>query len=320
MSFSQNVPQVVWVENLKKSYSDTRAVDDISFQINRGEILGILGPNGSGKTTTIKSILGLITFDSGQIRVMGMDVAKNRHRMLWHMGAVLEGARNVYWHLSPEENLTYFAGIRGLSKARISSRIDDLLRRLDLAEVRKKELRKFSSGMKQKVALASSLVHDPDILLLDEPTLGLDVETSSEVRKMLLDLAGNEGKTLLITSHDMSFVESICDRILIIKEGRIISHETMESLRKKFSKKVYLIRTEREIPDACVSAISGICQVSFDRLDEGGCMLSMSMADVSTLHRVMDELESAGVGMVDLKVVESNLEDIFLDLVSRIWE
>jgi ABC-2 type transport system ATP-binding protein len=317
----KNTPEsVIEVRNLSKSYSDTLAVDDVSFEVNRGEILGILGPNGSGKTTTIKSILGLITFDSGRIRVMDMDVTRSRHKMLWHVGAVLEGARNIYWHLSPEENLTYFAGIRGLSKRSVSSRIENLLDRLGLIDVRKKEVRKLSSGMKQKIALSCSLVHDPEILLLDEPTLGLDVETSSTVRQMLLELVDREDKTFLITSHDMAFVESICDRVLIIKEGRIISHETMESLRKKFSKKVYLIRTERSIPDDCSSAINDLCQASIQNLDEGGCVLSMSMADVSTLHRVMDVLEKAGVSMVDLKVVESKLEDIFLDLVRQLWE
>jgi ABC-2 type transport system ATP-binding protein len=311
---------IITVDSLRKTYGDLVAVDGISFQVRQGEILGILGPNGSGKTTTLKSILGLITFDSGCISVNGVDVTRNRTGAVRHMGAILEGARNIYWYLSPEENLVYYAGIKGLSRRSVSARIDRLLETLDLDEVRSKEVREFSSGMKQKTALACALVHDPAILLLDEPTLGLDVETSSTVRAMLRDLVASEGKTIMITSHDMSFVESVCDRVLIIREGRIVSHETIASLRQKFANKIYMLKLASPVQDELVQALQKEYGAAVEGTGSDEVTASLRLEDPMQLLDVLSMVRSAEVHLCDLRVVESSLEDIFLDLIGKIWE
>lgn len=311
---------IITVEGLRKTYGDLVAVDGLSFEVAPGEILGILGPNGSGKTTTLKSILGLITFDAGTVRLKDIDVARDRTGAVSHVGAILEGARNIYWYLSPEENLIYFAGIKGRSRRSVSRRIDQLLEALDLVGVRDKEVREFSSGMKQKTALACALVHDPEVLLLDEPTLGLDVETSASVREMLRSLVRNDGKTILITSHDMSFVESVCDRVLIIRQGGIVSHETIASLRNKFSNKIYSLRIAGTGAGSFAEAVGDSRQAAVEPSDDGSVQLSMRLDEPMQLLEVLRDIERDGLALLDLRVVESSLEDIFLDLMGKIWE
>ncbi|MBN2585942.1 MAG: ABC transporter ATP-binding protein [Candidatus Fermentibacteraceae bacterium] len=311
---------IISVDGLRKTYGDLVAVDNISFQARKGEILGILGPNGSGKTTTLKSILGLITFDSGSITVKDVNVQKSRTRAVGHMGAILEGARNIYWYLSPKENLIYFAGIKGYSRRSVTSRIDRLLTELGLDDVRDKEVREFSSGMKQKTALACALVHDPEILLLDEPTLGLDVETSSSVRGMLRSLVKDRGKTILITSHDMSFVESVCDRVLIIREGSIVSHETITSLRQKFANKIYLLELRGPVGEDFRGRMTDDFGGVIEQSASGEVTVNLRLDAPMQLLDVLSMVREHGITLEDIRVVESSLEDIFLDLIGKIWE
>lgn len=310
---------LISVSDLEKSYADVKALQGISFSVQPGEVLGILGPNGSGKTTAIKSILGLLTFDAGTISVAGAEIPRQRRRVLSRVGAVLEGARNVYWYLSPRENLRYFAGIRGFAHRQVQKRMEGLLERLGLAEVADKEVRKFSSGMKQKVALACALVHDPDILLLDEPTVGLDVEAAAEVRGMIADLAGRRGRTILVTSHDMSFMEAVCTRVLIVRQGRIVSHESLQGLRRRFSRKVYQVTLAGRPREECLAAIRDLAGLDVSECGRG-ILLSLLPETPGAFHRALDLLEESGLEPLDISTVESSLEEIFLDLVSRICD
>lgn len=177
---------ILKVENLCKTYRSKiktiKAVENISFEGNKGEIFGILGPNGVGKTTTVKSIATIIYYDSGTILVDGYDNKKHPNLVKQRIGAVLEGSRNIFWRLTPEENMIYFAGLKGLSKKDVRSNIEYFLETLDLKDVRNKKVREFSKGMQQKVEVACAFITDPKIILLDEPTLGLDVETSRQMQ------------------------------------------------------------------------------------------------------------------------------------------
>ncbi len=298
------------VKELVKTYKDLTAVNRMSFDVRTGEILGILGPNGSGKTTTLKSILGIIEFDEGSIEVNGLSVKGRRKEVLKDMGAILEGARNIYWHLSPRENLTYFSGIRGIPQKTISGRIDYLLESLELSDVADKEVRQFSSGMKQKCALACAFIYNPSILLLDEPTLGLDVEISRTIRNWLLNVVEKEGKTILITSHNMDFIESICDRILIIRRGEIISHETVASLKEKFARKYFRIDLESEPQNSLLDTIATLGSVSAT-----GSSVRVELESANHLIPLMKVLEEADIRMLDFQTVENDLEDIFLEVI-----
>jgi len=307
---------LIHVENLRKTYGTTIAVDGLSFQARKAEILGILGPNGSGKTTTLKSILGLVSHDSGEILVNGLSVAKNRKRVLESAGAVLEGARNIYWYLSPRENLLYFAGIRGISARRATPMIEHLLRKLELWEVRNKEVRQFSSGMKQKVAMACAFVHDPEVLFLDEPTMGLDVEIALSMRNWIRSLVGEHGKTILVTSHDMGFIESLCDRVLIIRSGRIISDETLQSLKARFSEKTVEVVLEAPLTQAQTEAAEalGPCQTV---CDDGSCRLRIRLHQPGSIMDLMDILRGGGSVVKDFSTSGNDLEDIFLQMIRR---
>lgn len=298
------------IEGLVKTYGDLTAVNNISFTVNRGEILGILGPNGSGKTTTLKSILGILEHDSGTVTIEGMSPVQDRAAVLKRTGAVLEGARNVYWYLSPRENLMYFAGIKGLSGKEIKPRVQFLLENLKLDEVADKEIRQFSAGMKQKCALACALVHNPEILLLDEPTLGLDVEIAIHIRNWLRDISRKDGKTILITSHNMDFIESVCDRVLIMRKGEIISHESVESLKAKFSGNFYKLELNRTPEESLIKDLSELGTVT-----SAGKTIDMELRNLENLLPLLQLLKDSGHDLKDFRTVESDLEDIFLEMI-----
>jgi ABC-2 type transport system ATP-binding protein len=305
---------VISVNGLRKTYRGITAVDGISFEAYRGEILGILGPNGSGKTTTLKSVLGLIFYDGGSVRVLGLDPRKDRKRILRSTGAMLEGARNVYWQLSPDENLEYFAGIKGLSRRDIRERRNKLVAQLGLEDVRRKELREFSNGMKQKTALACAFINDPELLMLDEPTLGLDVEITIQIGDLLRASVRDDGRSMLVTSHDMDFMESVCDRVLIIKKGRILSHETLDSLRCRFSRKTFRLELDRSPGTEAMLLLRSLGDVEpFD--SDASCTLKVVLKDAGLVYGLMDALRADGLRIMDLSTVESDLEDIFLQMI-----
>lgn len=307
--------EVIKVENLVKKYNDFYAIDNISFSVKKGEILGFLGPNGAGKTTTIKSILSLLEYEEGKVYINGFDAKKNRNKVLSDIGAVLEGARNIYWHLSPDENINYFAGIMGLSSKKIKTQKEYLLKKLKLWEVKDKEVRKFSKGMQQKTAIAASIIHNPTILLLDEPTLGLDVETKNDIKEWIVSMARDENKTILITSHDMGFVESICDRILIIKKGKLLSHNSMAELKSEFANKRYSIKIKGQF----LATEKDNFKSNFDCKIENNSddtLLSLSLNSSNEIYQIFDILKSQNKEILDIDIKENTLEDIFTNLTN----
>ena len=227
--------KAIEVENLTKYYGKVKAVDNISFEIEKGKICGILGPNGSGKTTTIKSICNLIIPDKGNIKIFGKDNKKSAE----HISAVFEGTRNLYWRLTPKENLRYFAGIRGLGGRKIENNIDILLDKFNLTDKKDVMVNNLSRGMQQKVAIATTLICDTEIILLDEPTLGLDVQSYMDIKDILTDIALNMNKTILLSTHNMDLVQAICEEVVILNKGKIISHDTLENLMDMFDSRTY---------------------------------------------------------------------------------
>ena len=220
--------QAITLTNLTKQYGDTAVVDNLSLGVEHGTCLALLGPNGAGKTTTIKMICGLIRPTSGTTTLMGQSVT-NRAQIMPRLGVVLEGARNIYWRLSPLNNLRYFANLKGLRvDSTVKNRMEQLLRDLDLWDRRDDEVRGFSRGMQQKVAIACALIADPEIVLLDEPTLGLDVQAYSAILQFVRTL-GASGKTVLVTSHDFDFIRDIAERVVVMKQ-RLIFDGTPKDL------------------------------------------------------------------------------------------
>ncbi len=233
-SVQEAAAPAITVEGLRKQFGDgadaVTAVDDISFRVEPGSVVGLLGPNGAGKTTTIKCLLGMIVPDAGSVSVAGVDVLANPRAAYRHVDAMLEGARNDYWRLTVRENLRYFATIGGVKPDDVAGRHDTLLDQLDLAAEADTAVRDLSRGMKQKVSLASVLATDADVVFLDEPTLGLDVESSLTLRRELRRIVGERGLTALVTSHDMDVIEDVCDRVIIVNDGRVVADDAVDSL------------------------------------------------------------------------------------------
>ena len=225
----------IQVHNLSKTYRTRKgeaidAVRNVSLTIPTGQVFGFLGPNGAGKTTTIKMICSLIKPTAGSVTLNGIDVARNRRAAMLQTGAVLEGTRNVHWTLSAWDNLLYFGHLKGISGSILRSRAEWLLKELDLWDRRSNLVRTFSRGMQQKVAIGCALVNDPPIILLDEPTLGLDVHAARTVKALVTQLAKDNGKTVVLTTHQLDMAQELCQHVAIISKGRIIADHPVEEL------------------------------------------------------------------------------------------
>lgn len=224
------------------------ASDHVTFGIKPGEIMGLLGPNGAGKTTIVKMISGLIIPDSGEVYVDGMEVTKYRKEVLSRIGVVLEGTRTSMWPLTPLENLYYYGNLRNVRGKILKERANQLLDFIGLSEKKDVEVRKLSRGQKQKLAICIALIADPKILLLDEPTTGLDVQSSRSIKDKILELTREHNRSVLVTTHDMNVAQELCDRIGIINKGKLIACKPTGELLELFSKQIFAVRIDRS-PD-----------------------------------------------------------------------
>jgi ABC-2 type transport system ATP-binding protein len=208
--------EIVKIKNLKKSFGSKQLFYELTLTIFRG-ITGLLGPNGSGKTTLLKIISGLISPDEGKIEVMGYDIQRNRSKIMPHIAIVLEGSRNLYWRLSGIQNLIYFGGLRGVFGATLQERSEILLKEFDLWKVKDLPTQDYSRGMQQKLALTAAWLSEPDLLILDEPTLALDVQSHKILEKLIAERA-ERGKSILITGHQHEFLKTICSQFIELNQ------------------------------------------------------------------------------------------------------
>ncbi|HEY9639951.1 MAG TPA: ABC transporter ATP-binding protein [Coleofasciculaceae cyanobacterium] len=299
---------ILEAHHLQKTYRDRQktvtAVQDVSLTLAPQEVLAFLGPNGAGKTTTIKMIAGLILPDQGTVKIVGRDPHREA-RALRSLGAVLEGNRNVYWRLTPEENLEYFGVLRGLTRKMARQRAQILLERFDLIDKRRSQVQKLSRGMQQKLAIAVSLIHDPQLLLLDEPTLGLDVEATASVKRLVREIAA-EGRAILLTTHQLDIAEELSDRVAIINQGKIVVEESTADLIRQFSGTAYKIEVEGLSGDRVskIAALGGIIE---------GNQIYVRESDM--VYAVLEILQP--LPLVRAEKDQANLTEIFLKLVSN---
>ncbi len=291
------------VENLQKAYrfqgKISYAVQDVSLGIEANQVLAFLGPNGAGKTTTIKMIAGLVLPDRGAVRIAGRDPHREAQaRRL--IGAVLEGNRNLYWRLTPAENLEYFGVLRGLTRRVARQRSRLLLERFELGHKAQTMVQKLSRGMQQKVAIAVALIHQPPLLLLDEPTLGLDVEATQTVKRLVREIAG-EGRAVLLTTHQLDIAEELSDRVAIINNGQIVVQQQTEALIKQFSKAIYRLELA-ELPVERKSKLLALGAMVEDT--------TIRILNPALLYPVLEILKPLPI--VRLETERANLTDIFL--------
>jgi sodium transport system ATP-binding protein len=223
---------LIVVDNLSKSFKEVEAVKKVSFNVKKGEVFGLLGENGAGKTTTLRMLATMLKPTSGTAKINGIDLIESPTEVRKQIGILFGGETGLYDRLTARENIEYFGLLNGMEKKKISERIEELADKLNMSEYLDRRAGKLSKGMKQKVALARSIIHDPDIMLFDEPTSGLDVTAVRIVHDFIQDLREQE-KTVIFSSHSMKEVEKLCDTVGIIHKGRIIEVSSLAELKNK---------------------------------------------------------------------------------------
>ncbi len=305
------MPAVV-VENLRKEYGDLVAVDDVSFRVERGEVVGLLGPNGAGKTTCIKCTLGMVEPTAGAVSIGGVDTDSRPKAAFERVGGMLEGARNIYWRLTVRENLEFFAGIAGRPPGDVRERHDELLERLELTAKADEAVRDLSRGMKQKVSLATTLARDVDVAFLDEPTLGLDVESSLELRRELSSLAAQQDTAIVVSSHDMDVIQQLCDRVIVMSDGNVIANDAMSELLSLFETQAYRLTFTGG------TAIQSTLSETFDVIDwnddPSTTVVTVALADGNRFPELTGTIVRNGGDLQRVEAVEADLEDVFLEL------
>jgi len=230
------VKGLLTVNNLTKRFGDLTAVDQVSFHVNEGEIFGLLGENGAGKTTTLRMLATMLQPTSGTAALAGYDLVTQPEQVRSRIGILFGGESGLYDRLTAAENIAYFGRLNNMDEDQLKERIEELARIFGMEEYIHRKAGKFSKGMKQKVAFARSIVHNPDIMLFDEPTTGLDVSAIRNVHEFIIDCKA-QGKTIVLSSHTMSEVEKLCDRIGIIHKGRTVAQGSIEELREQYKDK-----------------------------------------------------------------------------------
>jgi len=302
------------VFNLRKNFEDLIAVDNVSFKINKGEIVGILGPNGAGKTTTIRLLTGIFKLDDqARIEIFEKDMTENPNKYKMNFGIVPE-ISNAFSDYTVWQNLNFSGGIYGISKEDIEIRAKKLLNQFNLLEKRHFKTKTLSKGLKQRLNFCLALLHEPPILILDEPTSGLDPISAKMMRTYILQLK-KEGKTILITTHDLREAQTICDRILIMNRGKIIADESPNNLRERFkSTDSIIFKIEGVLSDDLKNKMGNL----FKNLKEKNDYLVFSsynaLKDITKLNKFSEE---NNLKISDLKIEETSLEEVFIHLINK---
>jgi ABC-2 type transport system ATP-binding protein len=303
------------VKELSKSYGNIKAVGGISFEIQKGEIFGLLGPNGAGKTTTISMLSCLLKPDSGDAFVDGYSILKDSMKVKKRIGVVPQDV-SLYPTLSAQENLVFFGEMYGLTGSKLREKVDDVLEVVGLKDRRKEAINKYSGGMKRRINIAVGLLPSPKLLILDEPTVGVDPQSRTNILETLKEL-NKKGLTILYTSHYMEEVEFLCHRIAIMDLGKIIAIGSLNELRLLVGERDLLrISTANEISKDLVETVKKIPDVSEARvLDESIEILTLHGRKL--LPQIIEIFADTGVKIKSVEVKEPNLESVFLHLTGK---
>jgi ABC-2 type transport system ATP-binding protein len=303
---------VISVRSVRRRYSDLVAVDDLSFDVSRGEIFGLLGPNGAGKTTTIHLITGLLRRDSGEVEVLGWDPQRQPSQVHQCIGYVPQET-NVYMDLSAADNLWHHAALYCPELDVVSERMEALLRMTSLWERRKDPVRTFSGGMKRRLALARTLLHDPQIILFDEPTLGVDVQGKHVIWEHIKAQQA-QGKTFIVSTNDMLEAETLCDRLVIIDRGRAITMDAPENLKAALGRDVVTLRTTPEITDPA-RLFAGLGVQAVSQPEPGVTRFETMRAEARAEQIILAVREQHRLDSI--RIARPSLDDVFLHHTGR---
>jgi ABC-2 type transport system ATP-binding protein len=300
---------------IRRSIKEVVAVEDISFEIGRGELFGLLGPNGAGKTTTVKMLTTLLIPTGGTASVAGFDVVKQDNEVRKRIGFIFGGERGLYWRLSGIDNLRYFASLYHVDPEDSRKRIPYLLELVGLKDRGNERVEGYSRGMKQRLHVARTLLHDPEILFLDEPTIGLDPVGAREFRQMIRDLQ-SQNKTILLTTHYMFEADALCQRIAVINQGRIVALDSPTGLKKHVSDLSVVEVETFGVPQEIVEklrALSFVDALSVQEHDQRQMLLIQTPRGAEAVPDIMSKLSDSRVGRVVVR--EPTLEDAYVRLV-----
>ena len=296
------------------------AVDNVSLRVDKGEIVGLLGINGAGKTTLLKMICGLLTPTRGEVFINGQSLRQNRADFLGRIGAVLEGSRNALWSLTVKQNLTYFGHLKNSHGKPLRDRGEELLLFFELEKKKNEVVKNLSKGMKQKLAIILAFVSDPELILLDEPTLGLDIHTAALLKKRIVDLARKQNKTIFLTTHQIEIVEEICDRVAIIHQGRLIAFEKTERLLGNMGREHYLIRFSSP-PDISLlqkhPMVRDIQPLPGDA-ENPAAAVRLVLDRKNIFFEVMEALLSSKARILSIEKSDPKLEDVYVRMTGHI--
>jgi ABC-2 type transport system ATP-binding protein len=293
---------VVEVSHISKAFGAVKAIDDLSFAVQQGEIFGLLGPNGAGKTTSIRVILDIFKPDRGEISILGgaMDEAKKSR-----IGYMPE-ERGLYQDIPLERCLVYLASLKGVPSAEVHRRLPEYLERFDLAEHRHKKVKELSKGMQQKAQIIATLLHAPELVIIDEPFGGLDPINTRLVKDLLLDL-NRQGVTIIMSTHQMNQVEELCHRILLVDHGRAVLYGELQAIRREFAGHAVLVRAAGELP-----SLPGI-----ERVEAHNDAVRLNLSPGVTPQEVLRQLVEQGVTLEQFEIALPTLDDIFVKVVQE---
>lgn len=300
---------MIEVEHLIKRYGTVTAVDGISFSTHKGEIVGLLGPNGAGKTTTMRMLTGFMPPTAGQVRICGFDVVEDSMEVRKRVGYMPERVP-IYPDMTLEGYVTFWARLRGVNDVR--GRVEHVLKQFELLDRRRQLVRFLSKGLRQRLGLAQTLVHNPEVIILDEPTIGIDPRQVIEVRQAVKSL--RENHTVLFSSHILSEVEQVCDRVIIIHQGRVVGEGTPDALSRQLAaRQQVFVQVEGVHAEKVIAILKKLPKVNTVRPMESGLLVvTQSQEDIRPM--ISRLIASEGLTLLEMHSVETRLEDVFLSL------
>ncbi|MCI8587132.1 MAG: ABC transporter ATP-binding protein [Clostridia bacterium] len=310
---------MIKLENVTKRYGNVLALDNVSFEINEGEIVGLLGPNGAGKSTTMNIITGFIEQTSGKVTIDGYDTVKKSQKAKKQIGYMPEGVP-LYGDLTVKEFVTYMAELKGVKRKEKQEKVQKALQDAGLENVQNKLTKNLSRGYKQRVSLAGTLVSEPKVIILDEPTVGLDPKQVTEIREVIKRLGKKH--TVILSSHILSEVSQICNRVIIINKGKIVAIDTPENLENKVSNKNVIYVTVEDIENKVSKIkdkISGIKEIKLVRENEDKTkQYSIEAEDDTDLRKsIFENFAKESITIFEMKKADTTLEDAFMQLIEK---
>jgi ABC-2 type transport system ATP-binding protein len=290
----------VEIRHIAKSFGKTQAVRDVTFEVRPGEIFGLLGPNGAGKTTTIRMMLDIFKPDKGEISILGGELTEEKKNRIGYMPE----ERGMYQDIALDRCLVYFGKLKGLSQEVINQRLDPWLEMFDLAEHRKKKVKELSKGMQQKAQIIATLLHEPELVIIDEPFTALDPVNTQMIKDLLL-AQRDQGRTVLMSTHQMHQVEELCDRIVLVDDGVDVLKGSLKEIRKRYANHAVLVHSEQPIPE-----LPGVVS----RGGKNGSVL-LNLDDNTTPQDVLGALVSQNIVLDQFEIAVPSLDEIFIKVV-----